>query len=492
MLLDDEVYLFDTRLGWPIPSEKDAADAVTVAHPATLAEVLQNGELLRKLDREDQTPYPLAAEDFKSLQVELIGNSSVWAPRMIRLQAALTGDRFVVVSDNLDDSPQGDGLLTRVKNIGRDRWTSDDIALWPYPEKNLTAFGELDAQQLSKLRLLTYSFDAPIPVEFDPASQQWQEGRPEKTQLKTRTRQLLGDYENAIRSYVQMRLGRIRFPPRARIRPLIRYMDAKAAEDALFWTGASKTEQNSDPVTALREYLERYDVCLAFVVHRDNKAEALSIPDLKKVWTRQATNWRSLGGDSRPVHLVGLKGIGPVIQIFVVKILGGNITLNQRLRDQETTEEVVAAVAKDKDAIGMVDLFSIPADQKDVKLLGVQLPGKEVPETFSNGRSAPGYPLAREGSWIASARLILGINLAKSGNFAEAIRALERIPTNDPQRDGSDLLIRRWKQMASQSTHADQVPASTTGETTTTPTDDSQAPPTGEEEAASTEKETGE
>ena len=69
-------------------------ESVTVDRPASVSEVLQNGELLNQLDA--GSPYPLQAEDFKSLGIELIGTDSLWAPRMKLLQESLSGGRSFV------------------------------------------------------------------------------------------------------------------------------------------------------------------------------------------------------------------------------------------------------------------------------------------------------------------------------------------------------------------------------------------------------------
>lgn len=138
VLLDGECYLFDPRLGLPVPPPDDGTTAVP-ARPATLAEVRSDGSLLAKLGTADH-PHPLADANLDALRVQVVGNSSTLAPRLVGMQGILTGRRNVLILESLDDPEARLGrrnLLDRVAE-GSDAWTADDVGVWSYPEQCLT------------------------------------------------------------------------------------------------------------------------------------------------------------------------------------------------------------------------------------------------------------------------------------------------------------------------------------------------------------------
>ncbi len=271
VLLDEQVYLFDTRLGWPVPSAADSGKTPTVRQPATLSEALANSDVLKRLDVDAEHPYPLRADDLKSLRVELIGHTGFWSARMKQLQMSLSGDRSVVVSDPLQDGETGDGLVTRVVEFGKGKWQADDVAVWPYPERQLDGFANLNDSQAVKLRGRERRFDAPLPLAFDPQKGQVvQTGDPSRTQLKKRTAQLLGDHQAVIRAYLMIRFDgkNKQFVPavvdgklvRVPVPRRMRRMHEHAAEDAFVWIGVCQFEQAMFDTAAntFRDYLRRH------------------------------------------------------------------------------------------------------------------------------------------------------------------------------------------------------------------------------------------
>ena len=254
--MDGRVYLFDTRLGCPVPSSNDDGKTTTIENPATLTEVQENDKLLRLLDLEDR-PYPLNAGDLKSPRVEVIGNSSLWAPHMKRIQMSLVGERSVVIYDGLQDGGTGEpGSISRVAKLGRGKWRTEDIGVWTYPNVRLQGFANLNDSQELKLLVRREPFKATIPWS-DVAQGRINYGPPRREQLKTRNSQILGNYAKSIHSYMNIRLrGKL---PR-RLRPNVRRMHARAAEDAFFWIGVCQLEQQ-DYVAAsgtFREYLSSH------------------------------------------------------------------------------------------------------------------------------------------------------------------------------------------------------------------------------------------
>lgn len=252
VLLDGRVFLFDTRLGWPIPSAQDDETTTTVMLPATLSEVLEHDGLLRRLDLGADRAYPLRKADLKNVGVELIGHSELWAERIKQVQMPLSGKRSVIVSDPLEDGESKKGLLARVAECGQDKWQADDIAVWSYPERQLAGFDNLDDSQSARLRVRKRAFAAPITISFDPAQSRVVKSA-KRTLLKTRIAQLLGKHDEAILSYMTIRLGG-NMPPfltvtiagrkiAVPVPPEIIRTHAEAAENASFWIGLCKFEQ---------------------------------------------------------------------------------------------------------------------------------------------------------------------------------------------------------------------------------------------------------
>ena len=126
-------------LGWPIPSRADKAATPAVQSAATLAEVLADDGLLRKLDVSAEKPYPLHAADLKSLRVEVITSSRYWSPRVRRLETFLSGDRSATIYAPLGDMGNRPGLLSRAIAAGAGFWKKDDVVVWDYPDRQTSA-----------------------------------------------------------------------------------------------------------------------------------------------------------------------------------------------------------------------------------------------------------------------------------------------------------------------------------------------------------------
>jgi hypothetical protein len=81
-LVDKEIYLFDTRLGLPLPGPNGNG-------VATLTQVRSQPEVLRALAVDDKTPYDVAPEQLKQVEVCIACSLSALAPRMRDLQEVL-------------------------------------------------------------------------------------------------------------------------------------------------------------------------------------------------------------------------------------------------------------------------------------------------------------------------------------------------------------------------------------------------------------------
>ncbi|HEY3395394.1 MAG TPA: hypothetical protein VGK58_22020 [Lacipirellulaceae bacterium] len=119
LVLGDELHLFDTRLGLPIP----AAGGQGVA---TLKQVSEDDSLLRRLDLEG-APYPITAEMLKDVTAYAVADWFDLSRRALAVDQKLTGDDRVALAANPTDLAE---RLTAVPQIGR-------VLLWELPFETL-------------------------------------------------------------------------------------------------------------------------------------------------------------------------------------------------------------------------------------------------------------------------------------------------------------------------------------------------------------------
>ena len=87
---EGQLYLFDTRLGLPIPGP----DGKGVA---TLEQVRKDDALLRKLDI-DGAKYPVTAESLKSVEIDLVADPFSLSRRASQMEANLSGDDRLILA----------------------------------------------------------------------------------------------------------------------------------------------------------------------------------------------------------------------------------------------------------------------------------------------------------------------------------------------------------------------------------------------------------
>ncbi len=277
VLLDEEVYLFDTRLGLPIPADRTKPNGVAIERPATLRQVGQDATLLSGLAGDDDHPYPVTAESLAAAKIEVAGSTCFWAPRMRRLQMSLAGDESVVLWDPLESSELvPEGVLARMKAAGFD---PGSVSVWRYPDERLEGNANFDNAQRQTFRLKTRAFDAPVPI-----AQILQDGQNREVRIVmgpaqfrhrlTRNQQLMGEWKASVTAYLSIRLWRD-VPPLPKQTPFIdrseyavlktllptqvRFIHEEAADDASFWIGVCQYEQRqvASAATSMRSYRER-------------------------------------------------------------------------------------------------------------------------------------------------------------------------------------------------------------------------------------------
>ena len=159
---EGQLYLFDTRLGLPIPGP----DGKGVA---TLEQVRKDDSLLRKLDIEG-AKYPVTAESLKTVEIDLVADPFSLARRASQMEANLAGD------DRLPLAVKPTELAGRLKSIPG----VSAIRLWDFP-----------FQTLSEQLVLGKSARHRDALEFEPFAMRpglW----------KGRTRHFQGRHEEAL------------------------------------------------------------------------------------------------------------------------------------------------------------------------------------------------------------------------------------------------------------------------------------------------------
>ncbi len=254
VLLDGKVYLFDLRLGLPIP-KGDIPKTARITEPATLEEVLAHPEWLAPLAARSDQPYEPSVEQLKTAQVSVFSPIMGWSPRMWRLEQLLPGDQLCVLYDppaKLGDAPS---VFERVATSFAGK-PADQIVRFADPLLNV-AVDAVDAAEINReMQIAQTSMLVPFAVNPDQSTPGGKRVVPTQRQLKTRMLQLQGRYADAIAQYVAVRQLGVTPPPEASLALVY----ARAAEDAFYWSCLSKVDSNQmeSATQSLTDYLKRY------------------------------------------------------------------------------------------------------------------------------------------------------------------------------------------------------------------------------------------
>ncbi len=235
-LVDDgQLYLFDTRLGLPIPGpEKQGV--------ATLAQAQQNDALLRQLDLEG-SPYPVTAEQLKNVVAYVVADPFDLARRVRQLETKLTGD------DRLALSVRASELAGRVKELPG----VEDVRIWDVPFRTLAdqlTLPQTDDRPERHKAALAFEPFAWRPVLWKARTRHFQGRRQTADETKRQDPEdLIDDHREAAQLYMDKSIR----PMHAEI--------AKSAEeeqrirkaaklDATYWQGMLKFDDGMYDVAA--------------------------------------------------------------------------------------------------------------------------------------------------------------------------------------------------------------------------------------------------
>ncbi|MEZ6044804.1 MAG: hypothetical protein R3C11_04335 [Planctomycetaceae bacterium] len=203
VILKDEVYLYNTQLGIPIPGPEADENQYGISDVATLEEALNDDSILKKLALDDEHPFLLTKEDLSQLNVEMIGYPELWVSRFSRLQTMLPKDNKFLLTDGLVDNESGQGLASRLVAQSKGRWKIEELKIWPFPEKRRQQRLNMPEEQ----QQIEQSFEGSLRVYFGAQQDDTSDGtgyRITSSNLvhQARLAYLMGQYQQAVKQYV--------------------------------------------------------------------------------------------------------------------------------------------------------------------------------------------------------------------------------------------------------------------------------------------------
>ncbi len=119
----------------------------------------------------------------------------------------------------------------------------------------------------------------------------------------------------------------------------------------------------------LRNRLLGYHV-MTLAAHRDNPVRTLPAPDLRAILTGEVNGWAPLGWGARPIRLLAPRP-GHLCDLAArLLIPGDRFSANAVLRGSD--EDILATVAKDQHALGIVPLAAL-TQRPDLRALAIDL-----------------------------------------------------------------------------------------------------------------------
>lgn len=138
-----------------------------------------------------------------------------------------------------------------------------------------------------------------------------------------------------------------------------------------------------------REFKVALDA-LAIYVSADNEIESLTIPQLKKIFRGQTTNWKDVGGDDRAILLYSRENNSGTYAYFKEHVLD-NEDFAPTAQTLPGTAAVINAVSKDVGGIGYGGI----GYSEGVRTLNVAAAGQEPVEPSMANATSGKYPLSR-------------------------------------------------------------------------------------------------
>lgn len=217
LLSGGELYLFDTRLGLPIPGP----DGQPVA---TLAQVAADESLLSALDVEGE-PYPFRSADVQQVTALIEASPPYLSRRMRLVELRLTGERKLALT------VPASSLADRLRSCDH----VSDARLWDLPYREVVQHGIAEARAATAKALEPYRVDL-FPKDLRPVAAVLQQGR--VMQIRGKYAQEAEDLQ-ASSANALLQMARLPDDELARFQldELQRYLVDHTRHDASYWLG---------------------------------------------------------------------------------------------------------------------------------------------------------------------------------------------------------------------------------------------------------------
>lgn len=244
-----EIYLYDPRLGVPVPNWDVAEGKTHFEQPATLAQVIEHPDWLTRLGQ-DADVEPMSVDDLKSSLVEMIAEPQYWSDRMWLLEQSLPAESVCLLYDAPARTAEESGMFGRIASVEALN-RPDSWRVWSYPFRQQYNMGRMDERSMQAMQLTMATFA--VPFEMNAETKQVQ---PTNRQLRTRIDQLLGRWAEATTGYLAIRQLGMTPNPSAEMNRI----QQLSAEDAQFWTAVCKYELKEwdGAIEILDGYRRRY------------------------------------------------------------------------------------------------------------------------------------------------------------------------------------------------------------------------------------------
>lgn len=138
--------------------------------------------------------------------------------------------------------------------------------------------------------------------------------------------------------------------------------------------GLSSRDLKDDEKTTLDQTVVAIDG-IAIVVNPENKIEDLSVEQIGKIYTGEITNWKDVGGDDKPIVLIGREAASGTRDGFEsITDTKDKCKYNQELT---STGDVIQTVSSNPNAIGYASLAAIKDTVKTLSVENVK-PSKDT------------------------------------------------------------------------------------------------------------------
>lgn len=151
----------------------------------------------------------------------------------------------------------------------------------------------------------------------------------------------------------------------------------KNAIEGVSEIGMASRELKDAEKSQVTEQVIAYDG-IALVVHPSNKAENLTMEQIKGIYTGKITNWKDVGGNDAPIVVVSREDGSGTRDAFQEIAGYTSEELDKKATIAEGNGSVKTTVSTNENAIGYISFEQIDNSVKDLKVEGVEATPEKV------------------------------------------------------------------------------------------------------------------